>query len=154
METKPETPAIYNLHGVLVHSGDVGGGHYYAYIKPTADSMWYRFDDDRVIPVEENDVFELNYGSTVQPIPANRKLYKKMANAYMLIYVAQEASAKIFAPIAAEDVPAHLREKLEEERIANEKKEKEKQEDMITFKIQVNEKRTVQLGRQLLTSLF
>lgn len=27
-------PSTYHLHSVLVHSGDVGGGHYYAYIRP------------------------------------------------------------------------------------------------------------------------
>jgi len=25
------------LHSVLVHAGDVGGGHYYAYIRPSTD---------------------------------------------------------------------------------------------------------------------
>eukprot|EP00981_Chlorochromonas_danica_P002970 scaffold601_cov170-Ochromonas_danica.AAC.31 len=31
---QPTTPNTYILHSVLVHSGDVGGGHYFAYIRP------------------------------------------------------------------------------------------------------------------------
>ena len=33
---------------VLVHSGGVHGGHYYAYIRPRLDSQWLKFDDERV----------------------------------------------------------------------------------------------------------
>ena len=35
-ETSREHPNTYLLHSVLVHQGDVGGGHYYAYIRPGA----------------------------------------------------------------------------------------------------------------------
>ena len=31
----------YIVHSVLVHSGDFGGGHYYAYIRPTSDLFDY-----------------------------------------------------------------------------------------------------------------
>lgn len=37
-DSPPEStavPNVYALHSVLVHSGDVGGGHYYAYIRPS-----------------------------------------------------------------------------------------------------------------------
>jgi len=44
-------PWIYKLHGVLVHSGDVDGGHYFALIKPDRETRWPKFDDDRVTPV-------------------------------------------------------------------------------------------------------
>lgn len=43
----------YNLHGVLVHSGDLHGGHYFTLIKPEKDSNWFKFDDDRVTRVLE-----------------------------------------------------------------------------------------------------
>jgi len=29
---------------VLVHSGGVHGGHYYAFIRPTLSDQWYEFD--------------------------------------------------------------------------------------------------------------
>lgn len=38
---------LYKLHSVLVHSGGVHGGHYYAYIRPSA-RQWLRFDDEKV----------------------------------------------------------------------------------------------------------
>ena len=38
---------LYKLHSVLVHSGGVHGGHYYAYIQPDC-KRWLKFDDERV----------------------------------------------------------------------------------------------------------
>jgi ubiquitin carboxyl-terminal hydrolase 7 len=31
---------LYTLHSVLVHSGGVHGGHYYAFIRPTLSDQW------------------------------------------------------------------------------------------------------------------
>lgn len=31
---------LYTLHSVLVHSGRVHGGHYYAFIRPTLANQW------------------------------------------------------------------------------------------------------------------
>ena len=58
-------PWVYKLHGVLVHSGDLHGGHYFACIKPDAASRWLKFDDDRVTPVTDREVLEENYGGEV-----------------------------------------------------------------------------------------
>ncbi len=41
------TPNKYRLHSVLVHSGGVHGGHYYAFINPDG-KQWLKFDDDKV----------------------------------------------------------------------------------------------------------
>ena len=38
---------LYKLHSVLVHSGGVHGGHYYAFIRPDG-TRWLKFDDERV----------------------------------------------------------------------------------------------------------
>ncbi|KAG6480913.1 hypothetical protein ZIOFF_057501 [Zingiber officinale] len=32
---------LYTLHSILVHSGGVHGGHYYAFIRPTLSDQWY-----------------------------------------------------------------------------------------------------------------
>ena len=32
---------VYELYAVLVHAGNLGGGHYYAYIKSFEDNKWY-----------------------------------------------------------------------------------------------------------------
>lgn len=36
----------YRLHSVLVHSGGVHSGHYYAFIRPDG-RQWLKFDDDK-----------------------------------------------------------------------------------------------------------
>ena len=36
----------YLLHSVLVHQGEVGGGHYYAYIRPSSGFDYSQPDDD------------------------------------------------------------------------------------------------------------
>ncbi|CAD6985631.1 unnamed protein product [Tilletia controversa] len=56
---------IYKLHGVLVHSGDLHGGHYFALLKPEKDGKWFKFDDDRVTPVTIREVLEDNFGGEI-----------------------------------------------------------------------------------------
>lgn len=108
----------YKLHGVLVHSGDVHGGHYFVLIKPSVDGRWLRFDDDRVVPVTEREVLEDNFGGeslvngAVHP-PAKPPLkgaMKRFTNAYMLVYIRESKVNEILAPISTEQVPEHLRE--------------------------------------------
>lgn len=61
----------YSLHSVLVHIGDVNGGHYHAYIRPEVDtiensnrkpSQWYKFDDETVTPATEEAAVQENFG--------------------------------------------------------------------------------------------
>jgi hypothetical protein len=47
---------------VLVHSGGVHGGHYYAYIRPTLSDQWYKFDDERVTKEELKRALDEQYG--------------------------------------------------------------------------------------------
>mmetsp|Transcript_22979 Transcript_22979/g.34864 ORF Transcript_22979/g.34864 Transcript_22979/m.34864 type:complete len:371 (-) Transcript_22979:1102-2214(-) len=55
--------AMYELQSVVVHVGEYGSGHYYAYVRPNLfHNKWYRFDDDRVTPVSFRDVIEDAYG--------------------------------------------------------------------------------------------
>jgi ubiquitin carboxyl-terminal hydrolase 7 len=114
-------PHKYKLHGVLVHSGDVHGGHYFVLIKPSADGRWLRFDDDRVVPVTEREVLEDNFGGeslvngAAHP-PAKPPLkgaMKRFTNAYMLVYIRETKVNDILAPISTEQVPEHLRESVE-----------------------------------------
>ncbi|KAL0590185.1 hypothetical protein ABG067_001830 [Albugo candida] len=62
---------VYHLHSVLVHSGDVHGGHYYVYIRPGRDTAkadrWYKFDDDEITSVNESEAVEGNYGGSLLP---------------------------------------------------------------------------------------
>jgi ubiquitin C-terminal hydrolase len=67
---------VYLLHSVLVHSGDVNGGHYYAFIRPReskfwesclhdaqpSSGQWFKFDDDEVKKVHSTDAIEKCFG--------------------------------------------------------------------------------------------
>ncbi|KAG7397825.1 Ubiquitin carboxyl-terminal hydrolase 7 [Phytophthora boehmeriae] len=63
---------IYHLHSVLVHSGDVHGGHYYVFIRPgkhiATSTDWFRFDDDQITRVDEQTAIEGNFGSLGTPL--------------------------------------------------------------------------------------
>jgi ubiquitin carboxyl-terminal hydrolase 7 len=41
-------PDVSELYGVLIHAGDVGGGHYYAFLRTTTVPQWYQFNDSSV----------------------------------------------------------------------------------------------------------
>ncbi|CAL1704393.1 unnamed protein product [Somion occarium] len=127
-------PWTYKLHGVLVHSGDLHGGHYFALIKPDRETRWLKFDDDRVTPVTDREVLEENYGGEalnglVSPVQRNQvRSMKRFTNAYMLVYVRESAIDDVLAPFKEEDTPAHLKRRLDEERLQLEAKRKEKEE--------------------------
>ena len=110
-------PWVYKLHGVLVHSGDLHGGHYFACIKPDAATRWLKFDDDRVTPVTDREVLEENYGGEVlngvpPTLQRNQvRSMKRFSNAYMLVYVREALTDEVLPPFKEEDTPAHLSER-------------------------------------------
>ncbi|CAI5737499.1 unnamed protein product [Peronospora destructor] len=69
--TEKSSRYIYHLHSVLVHSGDVHGGHYYVFIRPgkhiATSADWFRFDDDQITRVDEQIAIEGNFGSAGTP---------------------------------------------------------------------------------------
>jgi len=139
-------PWVYKLHGVLVHSGDLHGGHYFALIKPEPDSNWFKFDDDRVTPATLKEVLEDNFGGEmVPPGGINRhpsatapiRAMKRFTNAYMLVYVRESLMDEVLKPIGPADVPDYLSERIEDERIQMEirRREREEQHLYLTTKI-------------------
>lgn len=47
----------YELQSVIIHMGEYGVGHYYAYVRPDIESnKWYRFNDDNVDEVTFEEV--------------------------------------------------------------------------------------------------
>ncbi|KAI9009915.1 hypothetical protein CLU79DRAFT_839835 [Phycomyces nitens] len=113
-------PFDYTLYGVLVHSGDLDGGHYFALIKPEKNGKWFRFDDDRVTPVTLKEVYQDNFGDeplrgSNDPSTLDGKMrngsaqsLKRFTNAYMLVYIRTSKVDEILAPVVDEDIPAHL----------------------------------------------
>ncbi|GAA5865830.1 hypothetical protein JCM8547_005726 [Rhodosporidiobolus lusitaniae] len=151
---------VYKLHGVLVHSGDVHGGHYFVLIKPSPDGRWLRFDDDRVVPVTDREVLEDNFGGEgpiapngypAQPPhpqgaqkPPAKGTMKRFTNAYMLVYVRETRVNEILKPITTEDVPEHLRTRLEKERRDAEQRKRERDEQHLYLTAKVITEKTFQ----------
>jgi ubiquitin C-terminal hydrolase len=96
---------IYDLHSVLVHSGDVYSGHYYAFIRPDTSSRdWFKFDDEQVTRCSEwaamddnfggYDILPFNYCTPIKRQPISRP---RIHSAYMLIYIERARSSELLA---------------------------------------------------------
>jgi ubiquitin carboxyl-terminal hydrolase 7 len=128
---------IYHLHGVLVHSGDLNAGHYYAFLKPTKDGHYYKFDDDRVTRATLREALEENFGgdyaqangNTGQRNPYTRAWSSKRSmSAYMLVYIRETKLDEVLIDSKAVEPPKHLAARLAEERAALERRKKEREE--------------------------
>jgi ubiquitin carboxyl-terminal hydrolase 7 len=135
-------PYTYQLHGVLVHSGDLNAGHYYAFIKPTKDGHFYRYDDDRVTRATMREVLEENYGGYYQQAnglakPGLQKPVIRQNSAYMLVYIRQSRLDKVLTPVTQDDVPIHLQKRLQEEAAIAEAQRKEREERHLYMNVRV-----------------
>jgi len=87
----------YELQGVVVHMGEYGVGHYYAYVRPDIESdIWYRFNDDNVEEVTFEDVKIDAFGGPKRRrglrryFSTGKKIFGwggKTSNAYVVQYV-------------------------------------------------------------------
>lgn len=117
----------YKLHSVLVHSGGVHGGHYYAFIRPDGKN-WLKFDDDRVTLEEPHRALAEQFGGEeegVPPPPAHGFgpqmpvapgtgfKFTKHSNAYMLVYIRTQHWDQYMCNVTKEDIAPYLRERLE-----------------------------------------
>ncbi|CEP64996.1 ubiquitin-specific protease UBP15 LALA0_S16e00298g [Lachancea lanzarotensis] len=141
------SPCIYNLHCVLVHSGDISAGHYYAMIKPSVDDQWFRFDDDKVWKVTKKQAFDENFGHDVLPDDKLRTftreqyqnyLIARQTGAYMLVYVRKDMEDKVLEEVSAGDVPEHVVSSIEKDLQEREKRRKELEEMHLYTKVHVH----------------
>lgn len=110
-------PDVFQLVGVLVHSGTAESGHYYSYIRerPTADSRgsWVEFNDSDVSRFDPSRIPDQCFGgyndshhsSNLGPIRFN-----KLWNAYMLFYQrvsSMESARSVYKPVR-NDIPVHV----------------------------------------------
>lgn len=139
-----ENNCVYNLHGVLVHAGDISTGHYYTLIKPGLEDQWYRFDDERVWKVTKNQVFEENYGLDALPDDKLRTMTREQyqeyvlarhTSAYMLVYIRSDREDQLLQPVLESEVPKHVIERVQEEIKEREEKEREIREAHLYFQI-------------------
>ncbi|KAH7541842.1 hypothetical protein FEM48_Zijuj02G0010400 [Ziziphus jujuba var. spinosa] len=106
---------LYTLHSVLVHSGGVHGGHYYAFIRPTLSEQWYKFDDERVTKEDMKRALEEQYGGEEELPQTNPGFnntpfkFTKYSNAYMLVYIRESDTDKIICNVDEKDIAEHLR---------------------------------------------
>ncbi|KAK8184646.1 hypothetical protein BC567DRAFT_218869 [Phyllosticta citribraziliensis] len=139
-------PFVYRLHGILVHSGDLNAGHYYAFIKPTKDGHYYKFDDDRVTRATQKEALEENFGGEYTNLMngnAQRNPYtrtwstKRSMSAYMLVYIRESRLDQILLSDDEVQPPQHLAQKFAEERAAIERKKKEREEMHLYLQVSV-----------------
>lgn len=130
-------PYVYHLHGVLVHSGDLNAGHYYAFLKPEKNGQFYRFDDDRVTRATKREAIDDNFGGDYQGANGVQKgqnpytrqwSTKRSNNAYMLVYIRESRLDQIILSDEQAKPPEHLPAKLKEERLLADRRRKEKEE--------------------------
>uniref|UniRef100_A0A0D6QUA6 ubiquitinyl hydrolase 1 n=1 Tax=Araucaria cunninghamii TaxID=56994 RepID=A0A0D6QUA6_ARACU len=148
---------LYTLHSVLVHSGGVHGGHYYAFIRPTLSDQWYKFDDERVTKEETKRALEEQYGGEEELPQTNPGFnntpfkFTKYSNAYMLVYVRESDKDKIICNVDEKDIAEHLRVRLKKEQEEKEQKRKEKAEAHLytIIKVARDEDLTNQIGKDI-----
>lgn len=138
---------VYHLHGVLVHSGDLNAGHYYAFLKPEKHGEFYRFDDDRVTRATNREAIDDNFGGDYAngangnfkgQNPYTRQWSTKRSNnAYMLVYIRESKLDKILPPTKEIPPPEHLPVKLAEERAAADKRRKDREEAHLYMQVLV-----------------
>ncbi|XP_077245222.1 ubiquitin C-terminal hydrolase 12-like isoform X3 [Tasmannia lanceolata] len=148
---------LYTLHSVLVHSGGVHGGHYYAFIRPTMSDLWLKFDDERVTKEDMKRALEEQYGGEEEFPQTNPGFhttplkFTKYSNAYMLVYIRDSDKEKIICNVDEKDIAEHLRERLKKEQEEKEHKKKEKAEAHLytIIKVARNEDLAEQIGRDI-----
>ncbi len=120
-----------NPCSVVVHSGGVNGGHYYCYVRNSAD-QWVKLDDDIVTLVSEEEAVQMNYGGS-DGLPRDKLQRRstgwsryRTSNAYMLVYIrACDVVETMKGDIA---VPPALIQRFHEEKVEAERREKELEE--------------------------
>lgn len=140
-------PNNYKLHGVLVHTGDISTGHYYAMIKPTTEDKWYRFDDEKVWRITKKQVFNENFGLDRLPDETLSKMARKdyqeylisrHTSAYMLVYIKESAEDKILETSGESQAPENVVTTIQQENVEREKKEKEIREAYLYVTIRIH----------------
>ncbi|CAG8484431.1 10701_t:CDS:10 [Gigaspora margarita] len=119
-------PHNYLLHGVIVHCDGLRKNGYHVFLKPEKDGKWFKFDDNRVIPITDKEVL----GKGVETPNA-------IDSTYMLIYIRESDIDFVLSPILAEDIPKHLQKRLDEEKALYEQKKKEVEECHLYLSIKI-----------------
>lgn len=130
--------AQYALISIVVHRGNVHGGHYYSFIRCSIDNDdWYCFNDEIVRKADLYEVFSINYGGTFTLFRHREKgiiseLHPSSdLSAYILIYIKVSQASSLLKQITIEDIPQDIikaiqleKEREKKELLLQERKEK------------------------------
>eukprot|EP00756_Hemistasia_phaeocysticola_P009918 Hpha_TRINITY_DN14971_c2_g1::TRINITY_DN14971_c2_g1_i1::g.143901::m.143901/K11838/USP7, UBP15; ubiquitin carboxyl-terminal hydrolase 7 len=122
-----EGPSLpYRLHSVLVHSGTVLGGHYYAFVRADGD-QWFKFDDNRVCRATQTQAVLENYGGVQPDRPWLMSGAEFSTSAYMLVYVDRRYWTQACCPpgVAGSNIPRELADIFQRE--AEEERQRKQQ---------------------------
>lgn len=94
-----------------MHKGDIGFGHYFAYIRPTLEDEWYEFNDQRVTPVIKGVIFQQAFGGReldfdFRKLSFGVKTKINKESAYMLVYLKKSMINEIMTDKL--DIPPQL----------------------------------------------
>ena len=126
------------MDSVLVHSGDLNAGHYFALIRPKKNGAWFKYDDDKVVPASKRDVLDANFGGEPTITTAKGGFKNRFyTNAYMLVYIRDTDEDEILADVTEDQIPIHLRERVKKDIEEAKARLLEEQERHLYMKIQV-----------------
>lgn len=106
---------VFELVGVLVHTGTAESGHYYSYVRErpwsTGEHNWIEFNDDMVTPWEFSQLAHATFGGPDHQASyeANGVIYDKPYSAYMLFYQRASSLRAQQDEMAAQGISAPLR---------------------------------------------
>jgi ubiquitin carboxyl-terminal hydrolase 34 len=89
---------LFDLVGVLVHTGNCENGHYYSYIRQRPSSTestaptWIEFNDSEVGPFDPSEIADRTFGGFTEEDGYTRQI--KQYSAYMLFYQRRSAVEK------------------------------------------------------------
>mmetsp|Transcript_7522 Transcript_7522/g.21399 ORF Transcript_7522/g.21399 Transcript_7522/m.21399 type:complete len:705 (+) Transcript_7522:72-2186(+) len=135
-ENGEKESTVFHLQAVLVHSGTMQGGHYYAYIRPNEGPNWFRFDDDVVKSATEHEAVDENFGSEEDKYNPHMRLAeirRRYANAYMLIYVRDTAAKEILSEVS--EIPPQLAERLRADEVREEEVRRKREEELSNMQL-------------------
>ncbi|KAK5627808.1 hypothetical protein RRF57_003523 [Xylaria bambusicola] len=106
-------PDVFELVGVLVHSGTAETGHYYSFIRerPTSGSAptWVEFNDDNVTSWDPSQMEAACFGGLEHRPYDTANIYDKVYSAYMLFYQRSSSLRQEQEILKASGSPRQLR---------------------------------------------
>ncbi|KAJ8116571.1 hypothetical protein ONZ43_g4413 [Nemania bipapillata] len=106
-------PDVFELVGVLVHSGTAETGHYYSFIRerPTncGTTNWVEFNDDIVTSWDPSQMENACFGGQDHRQYDNGNIYDKVYSAYMLFYQRSSSLRREQEILEASGNPRQLR---------------------------------------------